>query len=239
MNDFQKEILAGIPEELPEIKEYDKSINHAPKRKDILTKEEKRLAIKNALRYFPERHHAQLAQEFYEELEKYGRIYMYRFRPSYPMYARPIDEYPAKSRQAAAIMLMIQNNLDPAVAQHPHELIIYGGNGAIFQNWAQYRLVMQYLANMTDEQTLVMYSGHPMGLFPSHKDAPRVIVTNGMMIPNYSKPDDWERYNALGVTQYGQMTAGSYMYIGPQGIVHGTTITVLNASRKQGGSPAG
>ena len=239
MNDFQKEILAGIPEELPEIKEYDKSINHAPKRKDILTKEEKRLAIKNALRYFPERHHAQLAQEFYEELEKYGRIYMYRFRPSYPMYARPIDEYPAKSRQAAAIMLMIQNNLDPAVAQHPHELIIYGGNGAIFQNWAQYRLVMQYLADMTDEQTLVMYSGHPMGLFPSHKDAPRVIVTNGMMIPNYSKPDDWERYNALGVTQYGQMTAGSYMYIGPQGIVHGTTITVLNASRKQGGSPAG
>ncbi len=239
MNDFQKEILAGIPEELPEIKEYDKSINHAPKRKDILTKEEKRLAIKNALRYFPERHHAQLAKEFYEELEKYGRIYMYRFRPSYPMYARPIDEYPAKSRQAAAIMLMIQNNLDPAVAQHPHELIIYGGNGAIFQNWAQYRLVMQYLANMTDEQTLVMYSGHPMGLFPSHKDAPRVIVTNGMMIPNYSKPDDWERYNALGVTQYGQMTAGSYMYIGPQGIVHGTTITVLNASRKQGGSPAG
>ncbi|MDD7277877.1 MAG: urocanate hydratase, partial [Bacteroidales bacterium] len=239
MNDFQKEILAGIPEDLPEIKEYDKSINHAPKRKDILTKEEKRLAIKNALRYFPERHHAQLAQEFYEELEKYGRIYMYRFRPSYPMYARPIDEYPAKSRQAAAIMLMIQNNLDPAVAQHPHELIIYGGNGAIFQNWAQYRLVMQYLANMTDEQTLVMYSGHPMGLFPSHKDAPRVIVTNGMMIPNYSKPDDWERYNALGVTQYGQMTAGSYMYIGPQGIVHGTTITVLNASRKQGGSPAG
>ena len=239
MNDFQKEILAGIPEELPEIKEYDKSINHAPKRKDILTKEEKRLAIKNALRYFPERHHAQLAQEFYEELEKYGRIYMYRFRPSYPMYARPIDEYPAKSRQAAAIMLMIQNNLDPAVAQHPHELIIYGGNGAIFQNWAQYRLVMQYLANMTDEQTLVMYSGHPMGLFPSHKDAPRVIVTNGMMIPNYSKPDDWERYNALGVTQYGQMTAGSYMYIGPQGIVHGTTITVLNAARQQGGSPAG
>lgn len=239
MNDFQKEILAGIPEELPEIKEYDKSINHAPKRKDILTKEEKRLAIKNALRYFPERHHEQLAKEFYEELEKYGRIYMYRFRPSYPMYARPIDEYPAKSRQAAAIMLMIQNNLDPAVAQHPHELIIYGGNGAIFQNWAQYRLVMQYLANMTDEQTLVMYSGHPMGLFPSHKDAPRVIVTNGMMIPNYSKPDDWERFNALGVTQYGQMTAGSYMYIGPQGIVHGTTITVLNASRKQGGSPAG
>ena len=239
MNDFQKEILAGIPEQLPEVKEYDKSINHAPKRKDILTKEQKRLALKNALRYFPERLHAQLAPEFYEELEKYGRVYMYRYRPSYKMYARPIDEYPAKCRQAAAIMLMIQNNLDPAVAQHPHELIIYGGNGAIFQNWAQYRLVMQYLANMTDEQTLVMYSGHPMGLFPSHKEAPRVIVTNGMMIPNYSKPDDWERYNALGVTQYGQMTAGSYMYIGPQGIVHGTTITVLNASRKQGGTPAG
>ena len=239
MNDFQKEILAGIPAELPEVKEYDKNINHAPKRKDILTKEEKRLALKNALRYFPERLHAQLAPEFYDELQKYGRIYMYRYRPSYKMYARPIDEYPAKCRQAAAIMLMIQNNLDPAVAQHPHELIIYGGNGAIFQNWAQYRLVMQYLANMTDEQTLVMYSGHPMGLFPSHKEAPRVIVTNGMMIPNYSKPDDWERFNALGVTQYGQMTAGSYMYIGPQGIVHGTTITVLNASRKQGGTPAG
>jgi urocanate hydratase len=239
MNDFQKEILAGIPEVLPEVKEYDKNINHAPKRKDILTKEQKRLALKNALRYFPEKLHAQLAPEFYEELEKYGRIYMYRYRPSYKMYARPISEYPAKCQQAAAIMLMIQNNLDPAVAQHPHELIIYGGNGAIFQNWAQYRLVMQYLANMTDEQTLVMYSGHPMGLFPSHKEAPRVIVTNGMMIPNYSKPDDWERYNALGVTQYGQMTAGSYMYIGPQGIVHGTTITVLNASRKQGGTPAG
>ncbi|MBR4136864.1 MAG: urocanate hydratase [Bacteroidales bacterium] len=239
MNDFQKEILAGIPEQLPEVKEYDKSINHAPKRKDILTKEQKRLALKNALRYFPERLHAQLAPEFYNELETYGRIYMYRYRPSYKMYARPIDEYPAKCRQAAAIMLMIQNNLDPAVAQHPHELIIYGGNGAIFQNWAQYRLVMQYLANMTDEQTLVMYSGHPMGLFPSHKEAPRVIVTNGMMIPNYSKPDDWERFNALGVTQYGQMTAGSYMYIGPQGIVHGSTITVLNASRKQGGTPAG
>ena len=206
MNDFQKEILAGIPDELPEVKEYDKTINHAPKRKDILTKEQKRLALKNALRYFPERLHAQLAPEFYEELERYGRIYMYRYRPSYKMFARPIDEYPAKSRQAAAIMLMIQNNLDPAVAQHPHELIIYGGNGAIFQNWAQYRIVMQYLANMTEEQTLVMYSGHPMGLFPSHKEAPRVIVTNGMMIPNYSKPDDWERYNALGVTQYGQMT---------------------------------
>lgn len=239
MNDFQKEILAGIPSELPSIKEYDKTVNHAPKRKDILTKEEKKLALKNALRYFDPRHHAILAPEFAEELKRYGRIYMYRFRPSYPIYARPIDEYPAKCRQAAAIMLMIQNNLDPAVAQHPHELIIYGGNGAIFQNWAQYRLVMQYLANMTDEQTLIMYSGHPLGLFPSHKEAPRVIVSNGMMIPNYSKPDDWQRYNALGVTQYGQMTAGSYMYIGPQGIVHGTTITVLNASRKQGGSPAG
>lgn len=239
MNDFQREILAGIPDVLPEVKEYDKSVNHAPKRKDILSKKEKQLALKNALRYFPEKFHAVLAPEFLDELETYGRIYMYRFRPSYPMYARPIDEYPAKSRQAAAIMLMIQNNLDPAVAQHPHELIIYGGNGAIFQNWAQYRLVMQYLATMTNEQTLVMYSGHPLGLFPSHKEAPRVVVTNGMMIPNYSKPDDWERYNALGVTQYGQMTAGSYMYIGPQGIVHGTTITVLNASRKQGGDTAG
>ncbi len=239
MNDFQKAILAGIPEQLPEVREYDRSVNHAPKRKDILTKEQKRLALKNALRYFPERLHSQLALEFYEELETYGRIYMYRYRPSYKMYARSIDEYPARCRQAAAIMLMIQNNLDPAVAQHPHELIVYGGNGAIFQNWAQYLLTMQYLANMTEEQTLVMYSGHPMGLFPSHKEAPRVIVTNGMMIPNYSKPDDWERFNALGVTQYGQMTAGSYMYIGPQGIVHGTTITVLNASRKQGGTPAG
>ncbi len=239
MNDFQKEILAGIPDELPCVKEYDLTVNHAPKRKDILTKEEKKLALRNALRYFPAKHHAVLAPEFAEELEKYGRIYMYRFRPSYSIYARPIEEYPAKSRQAAAIMLMIQNNLDHAVAQHPHELITYGGNGAVFQNWAQYRLVMQYLANMTEDQTLVMYSGHPMGLFPSHKDAPRVIVTNGMMIPNYSKPDDWERFNAMGVTQYGQMTAGSYMYIGPQGIVHGTTITVLNASRKQGGTPAG
>ena len=239
MNDFQKEILAGIPDELPCVKEYDLTVNHAPKRKDILTKEEKRLALRNALRYFPAKHHAVLAPEFAEELEKYGRIYMYRFRPSYSIYARPIEEYPAKSKQAAAIMLMIQNNLDHAVAQHPHELITYGGNGGVFQNWAQYRLVMQYLANMTEEQTLVMYSGHPMGLFPSHKDAPRVIVTNGMMIPNYSKPDDWERFNAMGVTQYGQMTAGSYMYIGPQGIVHGTTITVLNASRKQGGTPAG
>ena len=233
MNAFQEEILAGIPAELPEVKAYDPEINHAPKRKDILTPEEKVLALKNALRYFPARHHAVLAKEFAEELHKYGRIYMYRFRPSYAMYARPIDEYPAKSRQAAAIMGMIQNNLDPRVAQHPHELIIYGGNGAIFQNWAQYRLVMQYLATMTDEQTLVMYSGHPLGLFPSHKDAPRVIVTNGMVIPNYSKPDHWEKFNALGVSQYGQMTAGSYMYIGPQGIVHGTTITVMNAARKQ------
>ena len=233
MNAFQEEILAGIPAELPEVKAYDPEINHAPKRKDILTPDEKVLALKNALRYFPERHHAVLAREFADELHKYGRIYMYRFRPSYEMYARPVDEYPARSHQAAAIMAMIQNNLDPRVAQHPHELIIYGGNGAIFQNWAQYRLVMQYLATMTDEQTLVMYSGHPLGLFPSHKDAPRVIVTNGMVIPNYSKPDDWERFNALGVSQYGQMTAGSYMYIGPQGIVHGTTITVMNAARKQ------
>ena len=239
MNDFQKEILAGIPDFLPEVKPYDPNINHAPKRKDILTPEQKKLAVRNALRYFDPRFHETLAPEFAEELEKYGRIYMYRFRPDYPMYARPIDEYPAKCRQAAAIMLMIQNNLDPAVAQHPHELIIYGGNGAIFQNWAQYRLTMKYLAEMTEEQTLAMYSGNPMGLFPSHKDAPRVVVTNGMMIPNYSKPDDWERYNAMGVTQYGQMTAGSYMYIGPQGIVHGTTITVMNAARKQGGEIAG
>ena len=225
--------MAGIPvDRLPEAKPYDKEINHAPKRKDILTAEEKVLALKNALRYFPEALHAQLAPEFAQELKDYGRIYMYRYRPSYQLYARPIDEYPAKSRQAAAIMAMIQNNLDERVAQHPHELIIYGGNGAIFQNWAQYRLTMQYLATMTDEQTLVMYSGHPLGLFPSHKDAPRVIVTNGMVIPNYSKPDDWERFNALGVSQYGQMTAGSYMYIGPQGIVHGTTITVMNAARK-------
>ncbi len=230
---FAEEILAGIPvDRLPEAKPYDKEINHAPKRKDILSAEEKVLALKNALRYFPEALHAQLAPEFAQELKEYGRIYMYRYRPSYQLYARPIDEYPAKSRQAAAIMAMIQNNLDERVAQHPHELIIYGGNGAIFQNWAQYRLVMQYLATMTDEQTLVMYSGHPLGLFPSHKDAPRVIVTNGMVIPNYSKPDDWERFNALGVSQYGQMTAGSYMYIGPQGIVHGTTITVMNAARK-------
>ncbi len=240
ISQFAEEILAGIPvDRLPEAKPYDKEINHAPKRKDILSAEEKVLALKNALRYFPEALHAQLAPEFAQELKDYGRIYMYRYRPSYKIYARPIDEYPAQSRQAAAIMAMIQNNLDERVAQHPHELIIYGGNGAIFQNWAQYRLVMQYLATMTDEQTLVMYSGHPLGLFPSHKDAPRVIVTNGMVIPNYSKPDDWERFNALGVSQYGQMTAGSYMYIGPQGIVHGTTITVMNAARKQGGSPAG
>ncbi len=233
MNAFQREILAGITDELPEVKPYDASINHAPKRKDILTEEEKVLALKNALRYFAPKHHAVLAPEFADELRQYGRIYMYRFRPSYAMYARPIDEYPAKSRQAAAIMAMIQNNLDPRVAQHPHELIIYGGNGAIFQNWAQYRLTMQYLATMTDEQTLAMYSGLPMGLFPSHKDAPRVVVTNGMVIPNYSSQDHWERFNALGVSQYGQMTAGSYMYIGPQGIVHGTTITVMNAARKQ------
>ncbi len=231
--EFRKAILEGIPEELPEPKAYDESINHAPKRKDILSDKEKALALKNALRYFHPRHHAVLAKEFAHELRTYGRIYMYRFRPDYPMYARHIDEYPAKSRQAAAIMAMIQNNLDPRVAQHPHELITYGGNGAVFQNWAQYRLAMQYLSTMTDEQTLVMYSGHPLGLFPSHRDAPRVIVTNGMVIPNYSKQDDWERFNALGVSQYGQMTAGSYMYIGPQGIVHGTTITVMNAARKQ------
>lgn len=234
MDKFKEEILAGIPQDrLPEPKPYDKTINHAPKRKHILTAEEKVLALKNALRYFPAKFHAELAPEFAKELKDYGRIYMYRFRPSYDMYARPIDEYPCRSRQAAAIMAMIQNNLDPRVAQHPHELIIYGGNGAIFQNWAQYRLTMKYLAEMTDEQTLSMYSGHPMGLFPSHKDAPRVVVTNGMVIPNYSKQDDWERFNALGVSQYGQMTAGSYMYIGPQGIVHGTTITVMNAARKQ------
>ena len=229
---FQEEIRMGIPEQLPPMPAYDAAINHAPKRKDILTPAEKRLALRNALRYFPKSLHAQLAPEFAEELRQYGRIYMYRYRPTYPMYARPIDEYPHKSRQAAAIMMMIQNNLDPRVAQHPHELITYGGNGAVFQNWAQYRLVMKYLSEMTDEQTLVMYSGHPLGLFPSHKDAPRVVVTNGMVIPNYSKPDDWERDNALGVSQYGQMTAGSYMYIGPQGIVHGTTITVLNAARR-------
>lgn len=231
MTDFQRQILEGIPDVLPPKKEYDLSINHAPKRKDILSEAEKRLAIRNALRYFPAKHHKELAAEFADELKRYGRIYMYRLRPDYEMKARNIDEYPARSRQAAAIMLMINNNLDYAVAQHPHELITYGGNGAVFQNWAQYRLTMQYLAKMTDEQTLVMYSGHPMGLFPSHKDAPRVVVTNGMVIPNYSKQDDWERFNALGVSQYGQMTAGSYMYIGPQGIVHGTTITVMNAAR--------
>ena len=234
--EFQADIRAGIPEVLPELPAYDHSVSHAPKRKDILTPEEKKLALRNALRYFPKKYHATLAPEFAEELRTYGRIYMYRFRPQYDMYARPIEDYPHKSLQAAGIMLMIQNNLDPAVAQHPHELITYGGNGAVFQNWAQYRLVMKYLSEMTDEQTLVMYSGHPLGLFPSHKNAPRVVVTNGMVIPNYSKPDDWERNNALGVSQYGQMTAGSYMYIGPQGIVHGTTITVLNAARKQMGS---
>ncbi len=233
MNEFQKDILAGIPDILPEPRPYDTTVSHAPRRKDILSPEEKVLALKNALRYFPQKHHAVLAQEFAHELETYGRIYMYRFRPAYEMYARPIGEYPAKCRQAAAIMAMIQNNLDPRVAQHPHELITYGGNGAVFQNWAQYRLAMQYLATMTEEQTLAMYSGFPMGLFPSHKDAPRVIVTNGMVIPNYSKPDHWEKFNALGVSQYGQMTAGSYMYIGPQGIVHGTTITVMNAARMQ------
>lgn len=232
INYFHQAILNGIPKSHPASKIYDKSINHAPRRKDILTIEEKKLALRNALRYFPKKYHASLAGEFAEELKNYGRIYMYRFRPDYEMYARPINEYPHKSEQAAAIMLMIQNNLDPAVAQHPHELITYGGNGAVFQNWAQYLLTMQYLATMTDDQTLVMYSGHPLGLFPSHKDAPRVVVTNGMAIPNYSKQDDWERFNALGVSQYGQMTAGSYMYIGPQGIVHGTTITVMNAARK-------
>lgn len=233
--EFMADIRAGIPNTLPDPQPYDHTVNHAPKRKDILTPEEKKLALRNALRYFPKKFHATLAPEFLDELKTYGRIYMYRFRPTYDMHARHIDEYPHKCKQAAAIMMMIQNNLDRAVAQHPHELITYGGNGAVFQNWAQYRLVMQYLSEMTDEQTLVMYSGHPLGLFPSHKDAPRVVVTNGMVIPNYSKQDDWERDNALGVSQYGQMTAGSYMYIGPQGIVHGTTITVLNAARKVGG----
>ena len=232
LTDFHQAILEGIPSGIPTKKEYEAAINHAPKRKDILSADEKKLALKNALRYFPKEQHAELIKEFYQELKAYGRIYMYRYRPDYVMQARPIDDYPGKSMQAKAIMLMIQNNLDYAVAQHPHELITYGGNGAVFQNWIQYRLTMKYLAEMTDEQTLVMYSGHPMGLFPSHKEAPRVVVTNGMMIPNYSKPDDWEKFNALGVTQYGQMTAGSYMYIGPQGIVHGTTITVLNAARK-------
>lgn len=236
---FKELVSEGIPNILPELKPFDPAINHAPKRKDILSKEEKKLALRNALRYFDKKHHALLLPEFKNELEKYGRIYMYRLRPDYKMYARPIEEYPAKSKQAAAIMLMIQNNLDYEVAQHPHELITYGGNGAVFQNWAQYRLTMKYLSEMTDEQTLVMYSGHPLGLFPSHTDAPRVVVTNGMMIPNYSKQDDWEKFNALGVTQYGQMTAGSYMYIGPQGIVHGTTITVLNGFRKIKTSPSG
>ena len=239
---FKEQILQGIPQELPPKRAYAKDVNHAPKRKDILSNQEKKLAIKNALRYFPKKWHKELAEEFANELKEYGRIYMYRFKPNYDFYARPIEEYPHKSLQAAAIMHMIQNNLNPAVAQHPEELIAYGGNGAVFQNWAQYLLTMQYLATMTDEQTLHMYSGHPMGLFPSSKDAPRVVVTNGMMVPNYSKPDDWERFNALGVTQYGQMTAGSYMYIGPQGIVHGTTITVMNAFRKilkEDDSPAG
>lgn len=232
LEEIQKDIQGGIPTAIPSKKPYDESINHAPKRKKILSKEEEKLALKNALRYFPSEQHAELLPEFKDELEHYGRIYMYRYRPDYKMVARDINDYPGKSLQAKSIMVMIQNNLDYAVAQHPHELITYGGNGSVFQNWAQYRLTMQYLSEMTDEQTLAMYSGHPMGLFPSHKDAPRVVVTNGMMIPNYSQPDDWEKYNALGVTQYGQMTAGSYMYIGPQGIVHGTTITVLNAGRK-------
>ncbi|MDE5627940.1 MAG: urocanate hydratase [Muribaculaceae bacterium] len=235
---FKEAIRQGIPSVLPPKKAYDLNVNHAPKRKKILTPQEERLALHNALRYFPAELHAELAPEFAAELKEYGRIYMYRFRPDYAMYARPIDEYPARSRQAAAIMGMIQNNLAPEVAQHPHELITYGGNGAVFQNWAQYLLTMRYLSEMTDEQTLVMYSGHPLGLFPSHPGAPRMVVTNGMVIPNYSKPDDWERFNAMGVSQYGQMTAGSYMYIGPQGIVHGTTITVLNAARRHPDAPA-
>ena len=234
IQEFQSLIKQGIPKELPVKKTYDTSISHAPKREHLLNDSEKKLALRNALRYFDKRHHPILAKEFTEELEKYGRIYMYRFRPDYKIYARPIEHYPAKSQQAAAIMLMIQNNLDNAVAQHPHELITYGGNGAVFQNWGQYLLTMKYLSEMTDEQTLVMYSGHPMGLFPSNKNAPRVVVTNGMMIPNHSSQENWNKFNALGVTQYGQMTAGSYMYIGPQGIVHGTTITVLNAARMLG-----
>ena len=236
---FQDQIKEGIPTVLPEPKRFETEINHAPKRKEILSTDEKKLALRNALRYFEPKDHAVLVKEFSEELEQYGRIYMYRLRPDYKIFARPISEYPGKSEQAKAIMLMIQNNLDSAVAQHPHELITYGGNGAVFQNWAQYRLTMKYLSEMTDEQTLTMYSGHPMGLFPSHKEAPRVVVTNGMVIPNYSKPDDWEKMNALGVSQYGQMTAGSYMYIGPQGIVHGTTITVLNGFRKIKKNPSG
>lgn len=239
MMSFKKQIKQGIPSELPEMPVYDSSINRAPKRKDILTAEEKKLALRNALRYFDKKHHEVLLPEFADELEQYGRIYMYRFRPTYKMHARGIKEYPGKCEQAKSIMLMIQNNLDYAVAQHPHELITYGGNGAVFSNWAQYLLTMQYLSKMTDKQTLTMYSGHPMGLFPSHKDAPRVVVTNGMVIPNYSKPDDLEKFNALGVSQYGQMTAGSYMYIGPQGIVHGTTITVLNGFRKINKEPKG
>ncbi|MBE9492263.1 MAG: urocanate hydratase, partial [Bacteroidetes bacterium] len=239
LTDFQTAILQGIPEELPQPKPWDDTVNHAPVRKDILTKEEKKLALRNALRYFSKKFHSVLAAEFAEELKKYGRIYMYRFRPGYEIYARSIDDYPCKSRHAAAIMLMISNNLDKAIAQHPYELITYGGNGAVFQNWAQYLLTMKYLAEMTNEQTLIIYSGHPHGLFPSHPDAPRVVVTNGMVVPNYSKPDDWERFNALGVSQYGQMTAGSYMYIGPQGIVHGTTITVLNAGRRLKGNKSG
>ncbi|HON54107.1 MAG TPA: urocanate hydratase [Bacteroidales bacterium] len=231
LEEFRKAIEKGIPDTLPEPKPYDNNINHAPKRKDILTNEEKELALRNALRYFPKKHHKILAPEFARELQEYGRIYMYRFRPDYKIFARNIDDYPHKSRQAAAIMMMISNNLDCAVAQHPHELIVYGGNGAAFQNWAQYLLTMQYLSQMTDEQTLVLNSGHPLGLFPSHKDAPRLVITNGMVIPNYSSKDHWEKFNALGVSQYGQMTAGSFMYIGPQGIVHGTTITVINAAR--------
>ena len=232
MTDIKQAILAGIPTELPPKKEYDTTVSHAPKRKDILTTDEKKLSIKNALRYFPENLHSVLAQEFADELKEYGRIYMLRYRPDYEIKSRHFEDFPHKSKQAAGIMMMMSNNLDDSIAQHPHELITYGGNGAVFQNWAQYLLCMQLLSQMTDDQTLALYSGHPMGLFPSHKDAPRVVVTNGMMIPNYSKPDDWEKFNALGVTQYGQMTAGSFMYIGPQGIVHGTTITVLNASRK-------
>ena len=240
MTPFQKEITQGLPEHLPAKRSVPGGVNRAPKRKDILSAKEKKLALENALRYFPAEWHEALATEFLEELKEFGRIYMYRFKPSYDMHARPIEDYPCKTPGAAAIMLMIQNNLDPAVAQHPEELITYGGNGAVFQNWAQYLLTMKYLSEMTEEQTLHMYSGHPMGLFPSSKEAPRVVVTNGMMIPNYSQPDDWEKFNALGVTQYGQMTAGSYMYIGPQGIVHGTTITVLNAARmKSSGGPEG
>ena len=240
MENFKEKVCEGIPAQIPDAKSYDHSINHAPRRKEILTLEEKKLALKNALRYFPQEQHKVLAPEFAKELEDYGRIYMYRYRPDYKIYARSIYDFPHKSVQAAAIMLMMSNNLDNAVAQHPHELITYGGNGAVFQNWAQYRLAMKYLSEMTDEQTLVLYSGHPLGLFPSHKDAPRVVVTNGMVIPNYSSKDYWEKFNALGVSQYGQMTAGSFMYIGPQGIVHGTTITVLNAARMHGNpEPAG